>query len=122
MTKLELKIQEITKHKCKQSELWTIINYVVNPLFETFDKVEETHILERGFELFHKPDKTLLKDMQDTVYITDYGYELRYNYFTNLLTIFSPNDEELIVNSKITNKLQFNVIMDSQQLHICEYF
>ena len=120
MTELEKKIQAITKHKCKPSDLWTIINYVVNPHFKTYDKVEEEDILERDFKLVEEPDKTLLKEMQDTVYKSDFGYELRYNYFTNLLTIISPNDEELIVNSKITNELHFDIIMDSQQLYICE--
>ncbi|MCP4664853.1 MAG: hypothetical protein GY849_00680 [Deltaproteobacteria bacterium] len=120
MTKLEKKIQEITKHECKQSELWTIINYVVNPHFETFDKIEEEHFLERDFKLVSKAHKWLSKDEQETIYKTDFGYEISYNYLTNIFTLTDSNDEYLVFRAKIWNKLQLNIIMESHSLFICE--
>ncbi len=120
MEVLQEKINEITGFNCNEKELQEIINHVINPHFKTFKEVAEKDITDRDFKLVIKPDKTLIKEMQDFIYKTDLGYELQYNYHTKLLSIYDPNGQEIILSSKIINTLQFEQIMESQSLYICE--
>lgn len=104
-------LEEKTGKEFNHNELLELINIVVNPHFETFEKVTKEDFEKRDFTLYNEKET-------ETQFRSEFGYTIFYDFKNNLLTIFDGGENKIIDDIKICSKHEFDVIMDGFQLYL----